>query len=320
MNNPLNFSVFSRSTVEMLTAKNPISQGFLTGYLESRPGILDDGHCDIIEHNCRSTYQRWADFGLFKRNDQIDNNTVLVFPFWLELFEADDKRENIRICLDFLRNLKVKNNPVVIQWNHDIDASTVPELQDLPNNFFVLQFNTSRPSPNDIILPFWAINTNPPGEHIQPTILAGFTGNGGTECRRRLRDWVWNKPGYQWSEERVNEEAYFLQMRNCHFSLCPRGGGLGSYRTYESIQCMRPPVIFSDSQVLPYSDSVDWSDFAFHFPERPNIEFKAFDRYLRFVTEKLWFRMQNALEAVRPKFSLLGVQQEIHKRISEFLA
>lgn len=50
---------------------------------------------------------------------------------------------------------------------------------------------------------------------------------------------------------------YADSVRKSKFVLCPRGAGVGSIRLFEALKAGRPPVIISDSYVLP--SGIDWS-------------------------------------------------------------
>ena len=306
---PIDFRVIPRVVVEDITKGNPIPREFLNNYLQTRPGILDDGHCDIFQHNIRTDAQRWEAFSLFEERNVA---RMIVFPFWLELFQAAGCPENIQICIDWLRSLYT-NVAVIVQWNHDIPSEHIPALQNLPENFFVLNYNTARPTPNDILLPFWAINTNPPFQDMKPIYKMGFCGYGGTDLRRALRADVEQSPlAVYWSEDRVDENEYFRRMSQCQFSLCPRGGGLSSYRLYESIMMKRPPVIFGDDAALPYP-WLSWDAFTVRVSEKQVGTGNWFERLDYYEKRALH------LLGVHRYFTLWGVHHEIYNRITRFL-
>lgn len=314
---PINFYVVPRATVNSLAASAPIPPGDLAAYLDLRPGILDDGHCDIFERNSRSEVQRWSAFELFERKSFVSSGTVVVFPFMLELFENFGVRQNIKTCIDWLK-ATYPGNPCVIQWNHDRDAATVPELQDLPDNFFVLNFNTSRPTPNDVLLPFWTIQTvlswSPTADRQS---RGGFCGHiGGIAVRQRMADAFRGKPGWWVSDERRSQDDYLSLMQSWDFALCPRGGGLSSYRFYEAIQCGSIPILFADDVALPFSEEIKWGQIALRFPEHDAGNFDAVNSVLQHIDVKA--RRKRLME-IRERCSLAGVQREVFQRISEFL-
>jgi len=126
----------------------------LRSYTEPRPGVLED--IDIFKEGKRSKGHP-SNFSLFKESDSA---YVMVFPYYLELFEFFGKSQ---ILPSLLKDLCAENPDklIVVQWNHDIDfAKRFPSLGDI-SNLRVLNFNTSKKNSNDIILPFWTVDTNP---------------------------------------------------------------------------------------------------------------------------------------------------------------
>ena len=317
---PLPVYIIPRRFVEMLCGSPPIPQADLDNYLSLRPGILDDGKCDIFCENSRSVRQRWKNFSLFHVSPAIDNTTLIVLPFFLELFLAFGCREKIATCIDWLKTT-YPENPVAVQWNHDLPSEEVPELQDLPGNFFVLQFNTSRPTRNDILLPFWTIETNIDWEPAAPRkYRGGFIGfSTSTLAARHAIMGAFGRPGWHLHNTTKSgtlpKTEYLSRMLEWDFALCPRGGGLGSYRVYEAINCGCIPLIFADAAALPYPD-LDWSSFSFRIPES---DAGHFERICDLIGDVDVTEMRRRLLEVRPRFSLAGVQLEIARRISEHL-
>lgn len=317
MFDPIKFFVIPQHTIELVvSARPPVPADFLSTYLESRPGILDRNGCDIFCDNCRSRTQQWSAFNLFEAVDDPYPADVIVMPFWLELFEATGQRSKIDACMNWLQAMP-RHVPIVCQWNSDTDAAALPYFQNLPPNFIVLNFNTSKPTPNDLVCPFWAINTNPPGENIQPDLIAGFQGFEGTDLRRRLKSHVASRPGFFWTDSRAPEDEYFRNMRRCKFVLCPRGGGLSSYRVFEAIQCERVPVIFADTWSAPFPDLDFWKTGNGCIWAREDGDFGKLMAFLeRCVDSKFfWAEMQARLAGVRREFSLAGIQERLADRI-----
>jgi glucuronyl/N-acetylglucosaminyl transferase EXT1 len=67
------------------------------------------------------------------------------------------------------------------------------------------------------------------------------------------------------ASSRVQEYADLLA--NTTFALCPRGDALFSYRLLESMHAGVIPVILADGWVLPFSELLNYSDFALHVDE-----------------------------------------------------
>lgn len=312
----LKFYVVPRKTVESLTSSPPIPAGDLQNYLDPRPGILDDDQIDIFCENSRSRTQQWRRFDLFERVDAVSPGAVVVFPFWLELFYGHC-RQHISACLSWLRET-YPNNVCVTQWNHDVDAATVSEFDSMdPAKFVLLNFNTSRPRACDLLLPFWAIETRSPrNDNQNRTYRASFIGQAGGELRKRLKYAFANRPGYYFSEDRRPEAEYLEIMRDSWFTLCPRGGGLSSYRQSEACQQESIPIIFADDYSFPFGEQI-WREFSVIIPERLAGDIGAIESVMDATNldEKI-----AACHMARRHLALEGVQLAVEKRIREMLA
>lgn len=312
---PLKFYVIPQATVREWTRVRPLPEKDIREYQESRPRILEDGFTDIWQPNCRSETQHWKDFSLFQNVDVFEAkqnpDVAIVFPTFLELFESAQQRENVGICIQNMLS-EFPHNRCVFQWNHDVDAAKMECLRTLPERAYVVNFNTSKPTINDILVPFWAINTELKTE--KKTYKAGFLGYTGIDVRRNLQNSATGMDGYFFldtSHSRLPEERYLTLMSQMKFALCPRGHGLSSYRFFEAIHCGAVPVLFADAAVLPYPD-LNYSAFSIRMPEREARDFQAIDRQLNAAD---WPAMYDRLMAVRERFSLLGVQREIYGRL-----
>ena len=62
------------------------------------------------------------------------------------------------------------------------------------------------------------------------------------------------------------QQLYVDTVHRSHFGLCPRGGGTGSFRFFETMQMAVAPVLLSDGFVLP--EGPDWDSFLITVPER----------------------------------------------------
>lgn len=308
---PIKVFIVPRVEIDVLCGSPPIPQGSLNAYLALRPGILSDGNCDIFQENSRSIKQRWTDFSVFDIRQSVDAETAIVFPCWLELFE-NDCREKISHCLSWL-NSAYPNNIKVVQWNHDRDAATVPEFRCLDESFLILNFNTSRLSANDLLLPFWSVESKidwePPG--TKRMLRGSFIGTVVGETRRSMMRAFEGRPDWEVHDAKVPHDEYIGVLACSEFALCPRGGGLNSYRLYEAIQCGAIPVLFADDAVLPYP-GLAWSDFIIRIPERYAGNFSYVNDLLDQADVS---KMRENLAAVRERMSLAGVQREIWRRL-----
>jgi len=317
---PIRFYTLPRATIERLTSAKPIPHQWMSDWLSVRQGILDDDKADVFCQNSRSATQRWAQFDLFEQVADPCSTGAIVVMSWLELFEAAGVRESIGIIIDYLKTMtRYPRNPVVLSWNHDRDAATVPEFADLPDNFVVLNYNTSLLRSTDLAVPFWNVDTSVEWDsgESKRMVRGSYVGYvGRVECRRRMLYAFRDKPGWEVSDSRVPKDEYLGLMCCSDFALCPRGGGLSSYRFYEAIQCGAIPILFSDSAVLPYPD-LCYSDFCIHLTEAMAGDFDAVQR----LTDQADVdKMRRKLADVRQRFSLAGVQEAIYERLQEMTA
>lgn len=313
---PIPFYVFPRKQVQSIA---PLSPSFLAEWESVRPGVLDDNSIDIFLPNIRSKKHPTTRFDLFNRVENVDSGTVIVCNSWLELLSADGRHHDISVLMNAIRS-EFPHNPKVWSWNSDRDESTVPELHDLPENEFILSYNTSRPSPNDILIPFWTIECRHPiNIEMQRPWRGGFIGYvGGLKLRQKMVEAFRSKEGWMVDDAdkigRLVESDYLWQMRHWDFALCPRGGGLSSYRFFEAIHAGCVPVLFADDVALPYPD-LPWGELICRIPEKDAGNFDLVWDLIGGIDVKA---RRKTLSEVKQRFTLTRVQQEIFTRLSEY--
>lgn len=271
----------------------------LKSYTDPRPGVLED--IDIFKEGERSKGHP-SNFSLFQESDSAN---LLVFPYYLELFEFFGRSQLVTPILSQL----CSSNPdktFVAQWNHDDDfALKFPELGRI-ENLRILNFNTSNKHVNDIVLPFWTLDTNLVEEDkrykygfigevthpVRAKLLRAFQGD--SEC------FIGSKLEYQEFRKTVS---------SCRFSFCPRGAGLSSWRFFECIHLNTIPVLFADDVELPFPD-LDYSKFCVRLPEDMAGDKESIKKSLESVDES---QMLTNLKKVRNRFTLKGVQEEVHR-------
>lgn len=313
---PIDFYVFPRSEVNRIA---PISQPFLANWEAARPGVLDD--IDIFLPNSRTFKHPKTAYELFNRVEDVGSDTVIVCENWLELLNADGMHHRIADLMGEIR-ARYPHNPKVWSWNSDADEAVVFDLQRLPDNEFVLCFNSTKTHRQDIVLPFWNVDCRHSFDPLaERPLCGGFIGFvGGVTVRQRLRDVFRNRDGWEFLDTvhfgKRPQEYYLARMKAWDFALCPRGGGLNSYRFYEAIQQGCVPILFADDIVLPYPD-LPWGELIVRLPERDADNFKLISDVLSHMDAKV--RRQRLAE-VRERFSLKGVQECIHQRLTEYLS
>jgi len=282
--------------------KFPLSDNFLKEYLKSRPDILDN--TDIFYENCRSKNETYKDFSLFIESNFHELETVYICPIYLELYEYANMP--VLEIIEYVCAWCYPNS-VVFQWNHDIDFASKYLGAEKYTNAFIINFNTSKPLPNDILAPFWTINTEFIAEERK--YFAGFIGNLNNSLRRTLANTISGKEGYLQTQLPYNE--FLKTSAQCAFSLCPRGQGLSSYWFYECMHLSTIPVLFADNAVLPYE--IDYDEICIRIPESKANDFNYINKFLKQVDTSM---MLTRKSFYREKFTLLGIQQEVHRRLS----
>jgi hypothetical protein len=284
--------------------KFPLPGNFLKEYLKSRPDVLEN--TDIFFENCRSKKETYKDFSLFEEFNYHELETIYLCPVYLELFEY--AKINVLEVIEHCCALCYPNI-VVFQWNHDTDfASKYLEAQK-HTNAVIINFNTSKSLPNDIIIPFWVVNTAYISEKTK--YFAGFIGSLNNSLRKTLVGAISGKEGY--TQIQLPYKEFLKTAAQCKFSFCPRGQGLSSYRFYECMHLSTIPVLIADKSVLPYTNEIDYEKICIRVPEAKASDFDYIDNKLK---EADVFQMHIEKNKVKEKFTLLGVQQEIYRRLS----
>ena len=289
----INFEVLPQSLFPVFMEEE------LRSYTDPRPGVLES--IDIFEEGQRSEGYP-SNFSLFKESQSAD---VLVFPFYLELFEFFGKSQILPpLLIGFCA--ANPNKLIVSQWNHDIDfAKRFPSLGNI-NNLRVLNFNTSKKSSNDIILPFWTVDTNPVEAPKEYTY--GFVGEITHPIRATLANTFRDDPTC-YMGAKLEYQQFRRTLSSCRFSFCPRGVGLGSWRFFECMHLNTIPVLFADEVELPYPD-LDYTKFCVRLPESATRDKYLIEHSVRSVDEE---QMLLNLKEVRHRFTLKGVQEEVYK-------
>jgi hypothetical protein len=308
---PIDIHIISKGKAFEVTSRDPIPPSYLSQYLGHRPGILDQ--IDIFCENVRSKDQYLKDFSLFNRVGQVGPKTVIIYPIYLEIYEFSGQDYNVRCAIETVCSW-YKNNIVVFHWNHDHDFNKYNDVVLKNPNARILNFNTSRSTPQDIVMPCWNVETKPiayPKKHY-----VGFVGRETHPVRGVLNRCMTGYPGF-YNVSGLPPESYRKAISSLVFNLCPRGLGLSSYRFYDSFHVNTIPVLFADDVILPYEGILDWRRLCVRIPEA-----HAGDRGK--ILEMLGKADQKDITAYitanREYFTLLGVQKHIHKVLSTEIA
>jgi hypothetical protein len=283
----------------------PLPSSMLDDYLRYRPGILENP--DIFFENYRSQEQAFKNFDLFKETKEDSPATVYICPVYLELYEYAEKS-----VMDVIAHFSKLLSPwrVIFHWNHDVDFAS--KYLDAKNfkNAYIINFNTSLPIPNDILVPFWVINTKLiTGKKLY---RGGFIGTPNNPLRSQLVKTLAGHPEYLLASG-LPLQQFLMKTAECEFSFCPRGIGLSSYRFYECFHLDTIPVLIADRSSLPFLPEIDYNDICVRIPEAKVNDLTFIENALNKVDIP---KMKERIQAIRHKFSLLGVQEEIHRRLT----
>jgi hypothetical protein len=265
---------------------------------------------DIFFENSRSLKQEFKNFSLFSEVQYNDKNTVYVCPVYLELYEFSYS-DRIRIIemIDYICNF-YHSNRVIFQWNHDKDFSVIEKNWNRPPNAYIINFNTSKAHPNDIIVPFWVINTKWIEESKQ--YMGGFIGSINNDLRKKLVRAILQQKLFIYKNGLPTDE-FLKTTSRCYYSLCPRGQGLNSYRFFESFHLNSIPVLYADDIILPFYKEIDYNDICIKIPESKIDDLNSLSQIISGTDFK---NIIKNIKILRHKFSLLGVQEEIHRQIN----
>ena len=259
---PIKFTILDKTIINNLL-DNILLKIDLSSYLvEDRKDILEK--IDIFIPNARSAKQNYTRFDLFEY-DNI-NYEIIVCPIYLEIFEECGAGNIIPILINQLTTL-YPNNIIVFQWNHDNDFSKYSLCLQHIDNFKVINFGyTKNKFITDILVPFWAINTN--YLNIDKKYFCSFIGSNNNSLRTKLINNIIDKKDITHLPNRI-EKFYYEALSESVFSLCPKGGindGGFSYRFYECMHLNTIPVIISDYLNFPY-DNLNWNKICIRFNE-----------------------------------------------------
>jgi len=272
-------------------------------------GIVAPDNTDIFFENGKSEKETFKDFSMFKECGFHEPETLYLCPINLELYE--DSEISVLEVIEHVSNWCFPS-PVIFQWNHDTDFASKYQETERYANAVILNSNTSKPIRNDIVIPYWNINTEYISE--KPEFFAGLVGSLDTQLRNKLASTIAGKHGYV--QTRLSYEQYLRTMAKCMFSFCPRGQGIRSKRFYECMHLSTIPVLIADDIVLPYQDEIDYDLICIRIPESKADDFEFIDDKLRSVNIN---HMLNRKRGLREKFTLLGAQKKIHEELYDYV-
>lgn len=226
--------------------------------------------------------------------------------FWTDYYILHNWGKDIDELTIYLNSLdKSKKYFTIVQYdcgifineNFDLDITifgvsgglnninTCNRTTQLDNNLTINYFSGNKPNFIIPLLTYPYIKCTNSNKEIYCSFVGSFITH---PCRIQLLELL-NSPDnnnkFKFAET-TEPDIYFEILNKSLFTLCPRGYGYTSYRLFEAIQCNSIPVyIWEDECVLPYTDIINWNDFAViihsneikYLPDilnRVNIEFK----------------------------------------------
>jgi hypothetical protein len=124
-----------------------------------------------------------------------------------------------------------------------------------------------------ISIPHYAVNTDTSLMSDDRYLLFSFIGSTTTHwTRKKIVELYENcfDSGKHWGLETNDTDfrrKYIEMLGNSDFSLCPRGTGISSVRTFESMSMGTFPVFISDGYEPPMKDIIDWNRISISIPE-----------------------------------------------------
>jgi hypothetical protein len=106
---------------------------------------------------------------------------------------------------------------------------------------------------------------------VKKTTFCSFVGSNTHPIRKKMIEELSGKSGFEiyakeWSPQVKSEDQskFLSKTAESMFSLCPRGYGASSFRTYEALQLGAVPVIIYDHDWRPFKQRVNWDNFSVH--------------------------------------------------------
>lgn len=293
--------------------KNPLKMESLSEYLNGgRQDVLINP--DIFCENVRSIDKNVSekDFTLFERVDYINESVVIIFSIYLELFQYENKSDNILFCIDYYSK-KYPKNKIVFYWNHDVDFKIYNNFVKNYKNVYIINYNTSEATKNDMVIPFWSFDTNLINE--SKTKFCSFVGSFNNNLRINLYN-TFSQNNLYYFTNKLNSVEYKKAISQSIYNFAPRGIGLSSYRFFECIHSNTIPVLFADDVIMPFTDEVNYNDICIKIPEAKSIDFNYINKILHNTD---YNKILNNISIMRNKFTLLGIQKYIKNKLEDGL-
>jgi hypothetical protein len=213
---------------------------------------------------------------LCKEKDNIKTDYVYLPVFWTSFYIERGWAKNINDLYDWLETLdKTKKYFTIILYSRGVLLRKMDGLNITVFSSGGAGVNiTSKTikiiknreifygNAGDYIIPL-ICNPPFPDKNIEKTIYCSFMGRYDThQCRQHMLDTLKHNKSYQFSQS-VGYSEYVNIINKSIFTLAPRGYGYTSYRLFEAVLAGSIPIyIWEDKKVLPFSDLIDWEEYA----------------------------------------------------------
>lgn len=273
-----------------------------------RHDILEN--IDIFLENVRSKNRKHKNFNLFEKVDYVDNKTVVVVGLYLELLEYWGEQNKIPQIIEYYSN-KYSYNKVVFFWNHDIDFSKYNGNISSLKNVFILNYNTSVETTNDIVIPFWTFSDNDEFINMEKSFFCNFIGAINCGLRNTLYSTLINKSNY-FISQKIDYDSFINIVSKSQFTLCPKGVGLSSYRFFECMFLGSVPVLIADRVILPYNKILNYDEMIVRIPESKANDFEYINNILLGTDYQV--KLKNISNNIK-YFRLDGIQNHVYEKL-----
>ena len=249
----------------------------------------------------------------FSDNNSINTDRIYIPVSWTTYYCDGYNRNELQ---SFLNNLDPSLKYYTVCQHDDAPQENLPED--------TLIFSAGGNCEKSGVIPIPLVCSPLPSELVverERTILLSFVGSVThpirQKCIESLRDESDVELAFSNWSNRVPEDnfKYFINKTlSSKFCLAPRGYGASSFRMYEAMQLGSIPVYVTDKVYTPFTDILDWNDFAVIIEEKDisNIH----EILLSYDEDRIVMMQKNLKEVWNKYFSIDAVCHNI-KRILE---
>jgi len=158
--------------------------------------------------------------------------------------------------------------------------------------------------------------------YYRPDIMGSFVGSITHPVRANMMISLNGNPDYvirskRWTDSVSNAELQtFIEITaRSIFCLCPRGYGKSSFRLYESLQIGAIPVYIHKDSWIPFTDELDWSEFAVLIPDENIMQLNTILSAITGNPERVKSMQKRGAEVWQSHFSLPGLYNQVIKRL-----